>query len=278
MFKINELIGHIRGHGTTVEGNTLLATVSGIVERVNKLVSVRPLKSRYAGEVGDVVVGRISQITQNRWKVDINSKQEGILLLSSVNLPSGVQRRRTYTDELHMREFFEENDLLSAEIQSIHSDGALNLHTRSVKYGKLVNGMFLTVPHALVKRSKNHFHTLPMGVDIILGTNGYIWITESKPPSKMSSDVNMDETEFIPEPVKLIGPEMREQIARVRNSIVVLAHRFRSIHPKSILPIYKKSAALSMPPKDMLKPENIEKLMLNADQLELDLNEDMEDL
>jgi len=267
--------GFMRGHGTSVEENTLLATVSGIVERVNKLVSVRPLKSRYTGEVGDVVVGRIVQINQSRWKVDVNSKQEGVLQLSSINLPSGAQRRRTHTDELHMREYFEENDLLSAEIQSTYADGSLNLHTRSVKYGKLVSGLFLTVPHALVKRSKNHFHTLPMGVDIILGTNGYIWITESKPPTQMTSDVNMDEAEFVPEPVKLIGPEVRERMARVRNSILVLAHRYNSIHPKSILPIYRKSAALSMPAKDMLKPENIEKLMLNAD--ELDLDELMED-
>ncbi len=35
------------GHGTRVEEAQLIATVSGFVERVNKLVSVRPLNSRY---------------------------------------------------------------------------------------------------------------------------------------------------------------------------------------------------------------------------------------
>ena len=35
-----------RGHGTHVEDDKLISTVSGVVERVNKLISVRPLKSR----------------------------------------------------------------------------------------------------------------------------------------------------------------------------------------------------------------------------------------
>lgn len=35
-----------RGHGTQVIHNKLVATVCGLVERVNKLVSVRPLQQR----------------------------------------------------------------------------------------------------------------------------------------------------------------------------------------------------------------------------------------
>jgi len=46
---------------------------------------------RFTGEIGDVVVGRITEVAQKRWKVDINSRQDAVLLLSSVNLPGGVQ-------------------------------------------------------------------------------------------------------------------------------------------------------------------------------------------
>jgi len=38
--------GFLRGHGTYVADSNLCATVSGVVERVNKLISVRPLKAR----------------------------------------------------------------------------------------------------------------------------------------------------------------------------------------------------------------------------------------
>ena len=35
-----------RGHGTYMEEEQLIASVAGIVETVNKLISVRPLKTR----------------------------------------------------------------------------------------------------------------------------------------------------------------------------------------------------------------------------------------
>jgi exosome complex RNA-binding protein Rrp4 len=35
-----------RGHGTYVEDEQLRASVAGVVERVNKLICVRPFKSR----------------------------------------------------------------------------------------------------------------------------------------------------------------------------------------------------------------------------------------
>jgi hypothetical protein len=48
------------------------------------------MKSRYIGEIGDVVVGRITEVSQKKWKVDTNSTQDSILLLSSINLPGGI--------------------------------------------------------------------------------------------------------------------------------------------------------------------------------------------
>jgi len=50
------------------EDSKLYASVAGVVERINKLVCVRALKTRYSGEVGDVVVGRIKEVQQKRWK------------------------------------------------------------------------------------------------------------------------------------------------------------------------------------------------------------------
>lgn len=46
---------------------------------------------RYTGEIGDVVVGRITEVAQKRWKVDVSARCDAILMLSSVNLPGGVQ-------------------------------------------------------------------------------------------------------------------------------------------------------------------------------------------
>lgn len=83
-------------------------------------------------------------------------------MLSSINLPGGVQvsgstslyqispraerlfkpqRRKLESDELQMRQFFEEGDLLVAEVQAFFADGAMSLHTRSLTYGKVATGV-----------------------------------------------------------------------------------------------------------------------------------------
>lgn len=68
---------------------------------------------RYIGDVGDVVVGRITAVESSRWKVNINSTLDGMLPLTSVNLPGGELRRRSEEDERMMRHYFVENDLIS---------------------------------------------------------------------------------------------------------------------------------------------------------------------
>lgn len=69
----------------------MVSSMVGYIEKVNKLLSVRPLRSRYMPEIGDLVVGRITGVQQKRWKVDIKGRQEAVLMLSSINLPGGVQ-------------------------------------------------------------------------------------------------------------------------------------------------------------------------------------------
>ncbi|KAJ9115554.1 hypothetical protein QFC24_006964 [Naganishia onofrii] len=78
----------MRGHGTLLDasGENVVATVAGTVERVNKLVSVKSVKSRYNPEKGDLVVGRITE------------------------------RRKVESDALKMREFLAEGDLRNGQL------------------------------------------------------------------------------------------------------------------------------------------------------------------
>ena len=82
----------------------LIASVAGVIERVNKLVSVVPVSSTvYSGQVGDLIVGRISSVGATRWKVGLAPAarsassgggpsplcRDGQLPLSGVDLPGG---------------------------------------------------------------------------------------------------------------------------------------------------------------------------------------------
>lgn len=57
---------------------------------------------------------------------------------------------------------------------------------------QLRNGQLVTVPPALIRRLKSHFLTLPCGVDLILGLNGYIWISKHVKQSEQEGEEGFD--------------------------------------------------------------------------------------
>jgi len=211
--------GYMRGHGTYTKDDILYASVAGAVQRVNKLISVTAPKTKYQGEIGDVIVGRITEVQQKRWKVEINARLDAVLQLSSVNLPGGELRRRSAEDELTMRKYLKEGDLISAEVQNLFNDGAVALHTRSLKYGKLSQGTLVTVSPSLIKRRKTHFHKLPCGASVILGNNGNVWIM---PTSQDDNDESGGGGGFA-QNLNIVQKSDREVISRLRNCVLALA-------------------------------------------------------
>ena len=146
-------------------------------------------------------------VETRRWKVDLGAPLLAQLPLSAINLPGGILRKRTATDELAIREFFREGELVVAEVQGVFSDGAAGLHTRSLRYGKCRSGMFLRVAGAGnglggVVRSKRHMWTVNAPgrageIDVVVGVNGFVWIckkggvggAETASPEGLSSTI-----------------------------------------------------------------------------------------
>lgn len=228
----------MKGHGTYFINDKTYSSVAGSISRVNRLLSVIPLRGRYSPETGDHVIGRITDVGNKRWKVDIGAKQDAILMLGSVNLPGGVLRRKSESDELQMRNFLKEGDLLNCEVQTIFNNGIASLHTRSLKYGKLRNGIFLKIPSPLIVKTKNHAFDLPGNVSIVLGTNGYIWLYKTPKINKSlenntpgitrleeesSWEIYSDKNEFI-------DVQTRNNIAKYYNIIKSLAEKEQKIN------------------------------------------------
>jgi exosome complex component RRP4 len=206
-------------------------------------------------------------VDSKRWKVDISGQRDAILSLSSINLASGEQRMKTSEDQLAMRTLFEESDLICAEIQNISAEGVISLHSRSLKYGKLENGQLLIVPAALVRRLPQHYVSLPTGVDVILGKNGYIWITRSIPESwKHESDDMRDDITPLAETLQRLRvkhcetpltAEERMKVVRTRNAILAISKGLEegdntniiTVTPENIMTVYNKSIEMKMEPK-----------------------------
>lgn len=151
----------LRGHGVQSVDGRFISHVCGILERMDRLLRVRPLHVRFAPETGDVIIGRVIDVAKDRWKLDICSRLSASLHLYSVELPGQEQRRRNAVDELNMRSLYGQNDLISAEVQSLQTGGAAVLHTRNLKYGSLSKGQLISISPTLVKRVQHHFHQFP---------------------------------------------------------------------------------------------------------------------
>lgn len=199
---LGSLSTYMRGHGTHLvpASNEIASSLAGRVVLTNRLVSLQPFHTRYTPETGDLVLGRVLSVLPGarRWKVDLSATSLANLALSAINLPGGIQRRKLASDELQMRTFFKEGDLLVAEVQGVYGDGSTSLHTRSLRYGKLRNGRLVCVPSRLIKRGKSHFIRLEQGgqtVEMILGLNGWIWLSGVGAMQGSNGDGNTNATE-----------------------------------------------------------------------------------
>jgi exosome complex component RRP4 len=257
----------LRGHGTYVERvkeeDRLVAAVCGTVQRVNKLITVVPFStSIYQGNVGDLVVGRVTDVLTTRWKVSLGQHmREAQLPLSGVHLPGGAQRVRTAQDQRDMRQYLQEGDLISAEVHKVQpSDGSLMLHTRSYRYSKLENGCLVTVPPSLIERRKNHFISMISNtLDVLWGCNGNIWIQRKLQLLEESEKemAQLQETLRHEHSMTPVLPDERQSISRLRNAIECLRLVHCMVTPERAEAIYNKSVELPLRPADMLLPDNV---------------------
>lgn len=234
--------------------------MAGTLQKTNKLLSIRPLRARYTPEIGDLVVGRIVEVQTKRWKVDLSAPLLAHLPLSAINLPGGILRKRTATDELAIRTFFSEGDLLVAEVQSIHQDGSASLHTRSLKYGKLRNGVFLAVTGTGggggVVRARRQVWTIETAhgggeVDVVLGVNGYIWIcAHTSSASTTTPAISITRLEDSVPPTiysrknDYISPETRREITRLVGCVRALVQGGVRVDEDTVMRAYEVSLEL----------------------------------
>ncbi|CAJ0952563.1 unnamed protein product, partial [Mesorhabditis belari] len=126
----------MRGHGTYLRGDELYSSLAGAVRQVNRLINVQSVKQRYSPEIGDVVVGSITEVQEKRWKVDICGRLDAHLQLASVNLPGGELRRKTTRRRIGYAGLSCRRQFISAEVQQVPRWIDI-FAQRSLKYGKL---------------------------------------------------------------------------------------------------------------------------------------------
>lgn len=165
--------GKRAGPGTYSEGGKIFASQLGIKSVRPDVISVVPLSGQYMPMRGDLVVGKIVDVSASNWLVDINSPYPAPLHANEV--PWRVEFGET-------RRFMGVGDVVMLKI--VGYDEQMRVHVSMQDHGlrKLTGGMVIEVSPSKVPRviGKNGSMIQMLknstGCRIYVGQNGRIWI------------------------------------------------------------------------------------------------------
>ncbi len=167
---------YLPGEGTMRKGKDIVAVRFGLSEKSGNLLKVIPLSGVYIPRRGNVVIGKVMDITFNGWILSIKGPYQAFLPVSEC--PRFVNK-----DDL--RECYDLGDMVVAKIDSVKAKG-VDVTTRIRGLGKLQEGMIIHINSNKVPRvigregSMINLIKEYTGCDITVGQNGIIWIKGNK--------------------------------------------------------------------------------------------------
>ncbi len=175
------------GEGTYVEDGKVYAMSYGIVEEREE-IKVVALSGKYMPAKGDVVIGRIAEISFPFWIVDIASPYEARLHVSEFaegrdKIEFGSMSRYLDVDDFIVAKVMDVNVLMRIEL-------ALKEEFKMSGVGRLVEIPHTKVPR-VIGRSGSMIKTLKEKCNcfIFIAKNGRIWIKGSEADMNLASEV-----------------------------------------------------------------------------------------
>ncbi|MGC9780558.1 MAG: RNA-binding protein [Candidatus Heimdallarchaeota archaeon] len=161
----------------------IVSQVIGLVTVKDNQISVVSLKGKYIPRVGDLVVGKITDVSLNSWTVDISSPYPGILR------PSSSLDRRFDPLKDQTRKIFDVGDVIVAKVFTFDRtrDPSLTLRNDNRSgsggpyLGKLSGGRIIDVSPSkiprLIGRRGSMISTIKQYTNsrMIVGQNGRVW-------------------------------------------------------------------------------------------------------
>jgi exosome complex component RRP4 len=151
--------GRINAPNTYFDGTDTYAAVVGMVDDEGRYVA---LENRYRPIVGDIVVGMVTDVRHAGYEVDLNLPQGGFIPTRDIRLSLQL------------------GDFVICKVKSVNEVGDVDLgEVRRLPKGKIVEFPSAKVPRLIGKKS-SMLSLLKeyTGGDIMVGNNGYVWISE----------------------------------------------------------------------------------------------------
>jgi len=123
------------GEGTEKRGEEIVAVRFGLSEENNKLIKVIPLSGNYNPRRGNVVIGKVENITFNGWIIDIGTAETAFLSLMEVP---------RYVNKDGLEEVMAIGDMAVVKVWGINKRG-IDLSVKSRGLGKINEGLIVEV-------------------------------------------------------------------------------------------------------------------------------------
>ena len=163
---------YLPGEGTEKKGKNIVALRFGLAEEQNKLIKIIPLSGVYQPRRGNVVIGRVENVTFNGWVIDVGTAENAFLPLTEVP---------RYVNKNELEEVMDIGDLAVVKIWGINKRGIdLSINARGL--GTIDEGMIVKVNPNKVPRiigkegSMINLIKEKTKCNITVGQNGYVWV------------------------------------------------------------------------------------------------------
>jgi exosome complex component RRP4 len=162
--------------GTYDDGDKIYSALVGLAELRGNTVKVVALEGVYIPREGDLVLGTITMVTGNNWKVDVGGPY-----LASLHANNAL--RRPYDDDISR--YMDIGDVIAAEVIAFDRVTGPFLGMKGRGLRRLDSGMILNISPAKIPRVIGRRGSMInmiqdiLRIETMVGQNGRIWIRTS---------------------------------------------------------------------------------------------------
>jgi exosome complex component RRP4 len=164
---------YLPSDGTRREGSDIVACKFGLAEELGRVIKVISVSGAFIPKRGNVVIGRVIDITFSGWLVDIDYAGSGFL---------PIDESPRFISKNEMDQFLAIGDVVVGKVWSVKSKG-IDLSLQGGKgLGKLEGGfIFHVVPNTVPRIIGRDGSMVALikektGCSITVGQNGWVWM------------------------------------------------------------------------------------------------------
>lgn len=164
------------GDGTRREGQDIVSSRYGLADMSDRMIRIIPLSGVYTPRRGNVIVGKVVNITFRGWVIDFDAHFNGFLPLTEVP---------RFINKGELRSYLDFGDVICAQIIGA-DETSVDLSIKMRGFGKLEGGQLLMinpnkVPRVIGKEgSMVNLIKKATNTSVNVGQNGIVWLIGDK--------------------------------------------------------------------------------------------------